>query len=182
LAAYFVAPLLPRFAGRFLVPLVLAAAGIYLGFIDRSGRNLRHFRSLQHAAGLIAVLAALWSVLPSSAQSTLRWTAYSDAALQAAQANAQPLLLDFIADWCIPCHEMEETTFADAEVQEALARFATVRADITAESEATTALTDKYAVKGVPTLILFGTGGQELHRLVGYVGADELLAALQRVP
>lgn len=181
LAAYFVAPLLPRAVARFLVPAVMACAGIYLGFIDGSGRNLRLFRPLQRTAGLVALLTALWTVMPPRAESTIRWTPYSPAALQDARAAGQPSVLDLVADWCIPCHEMDATTFLDSEVQREAQRFAMLRADITTESETTDLLTQQFDVKGVPTIIVFDAAGNEADRMVGYVGPDRLLTALRRV-
>ena len=56
-----------------------------------------------------------------------------------------------------------------------------VKADITEETDATTALTQAYGVKGVPTVILFSAGGGEHQRFVGYVGPDEMLAAMRDV-
>ena len=56
-----------------------------------------------------------------------------------------------------------------------------VKADITAENEETSALVEQYEVKGVPTVILFSPRGDEAHRMVGYVGPDELLAAMRKV-
>jgi thiol:disulfide interchange protein DsbD len=181
LAAYFVAPLLPRSVARLLVPAVMACAGIYLGFIDSSGGNFRLFRPLQRTAGLVALLTALWTVMPPRAESTIRWTPYSAEALQEARAAGRPSVLDLVADWCIPCHEMDATTFLDSEVQREAQRFAMLRADITTENEATTALTEQLDVKGVPTIIVFDAAGNEADRMVGYVGADRLLTALRRV-
>jgi len=181
LAAYFVAPLFPRSVGRLLVPLVVGAAGFYLGFLDRAGRTLRYFRLVQRAAGLSAIAISLWLVQPPAAQTTIRWTPFTTEALELAQAAGQPVLIDFIADWCIPCHEMDGTTFADSDVQIASERFATLRADLTAETPENTALIERYDVKGVPTLLFFDSMGNEAERLVGFVTADDLLSTLQRV-
>lgn len=181
LAAYFVSPLLPKPLGRLTVPIIMAVAGVYLGFIDRSGRNLRLFRPLQRVAGLVALLTAVWIVAPQRAESTIRWTPYSPAALEAARSAGQPAVLDFVADWCIPCHEMDSTTFRDADVQNEAERFAMLRADVTSESDATSALIEQYEVKGVPTIILFDPSGNEAKRLVGYVGEEQLLKAMSEV-
>ncbi len=60
-------------------------------------------------------------------------------------------------------------------------RFVTLRADMTAESDDNTALTEKFQIQGVPTIVLLDTAGNEVDRLVGYVGPEELLARLRRV-
>jgi thiol:disulfide interchange protein DsbD len=181
LAAYFVAPLLPLLLKRLLLPALIFVAGIYLGFIDQSGRRLPHFRSIQRLTGLVAVLIAVWLAVPQRAESAIRWQPYEPASLETAQAARRPAVIDFVADWCIPCHEMERTTFSDADVRQQAERFAMLKADITREDEATTALAEQYQVRGVPTVIFVDSSGTEVHRLVGYVAPDEMLAAMRAV-
>jgi thioredoxin:protein disulfide reductase len=181
MAAYFIAPLLPKTAGRLLLPVLIGAGGIYLGFIDRSGRSVRSFRSIQRVTGIVAVLFAVWGALPQRAESAIRWQPFDVPALESAQRSGRPAIIDFVADWCIPCHEMERTTFTDPAVQEEAERFAMLKADITRENEATSALTDRYGVQGVPTLILLNGAGTEVQRLVGYIPPDELLNTMRAV-
>lgn len=180
LAGYFITPLVPPEIGRLLLPALIAAAGVYLGFIDRSGRRLPYFRSVQRVAGIAAVVVALWTAAPQSAESTIRWQPLNPAGIAAAHTAGQPAVIDFVADWCIPCHEMDASTFVDPDVQAEAARFAMFRADITQESAETAALVDQYEVHGVPTVIFLGSDGRELDRLVGYVGPDEMFDAMRR--
>jgi thioredoxin:protein disulfide reductase len=181
LAAYFVAPLLPKTTSRLLLPLLIGAGGIYLGFIDRSGRSLRYFRSIQRAVGLAAVGMAAWLALPHSAESAIEWQAFDSTGLEVARQAGRPVVLDFLADWCIPCHEMERTTFLDPAVRQEAARFAMLRADITRESEDSSDLVERYDVHGVPTIIFYDSSGTEAQRLVGYVSAEEMLTAMRAV-
>ncbi|MBI3784778.1 MAG: thioredoxin family protein [Deltaproteobacteria bacterium] len=181
LAGYFLTPLLPRSAAHLILPALLAAAGVYLGFIDGSGRGWPRFRMLQRVVGLTALILAIWNAAPPRAESIIRWEPFSTAALATAQAAGHPMIIDFVADWCIPCHEMEATTFVDPDVQNEAARFATLRADMTAESDDNTVLTDKFQIQGVPTILLLDTAGNEIDRLVGYVGPAELLSRLRHV-
>ena len=181
LAAYFIAPLLPQGLSRFVLPSLILVGGIYLGFIDRSGRSLRYFRSIQRLVGVGAVGLAVWIAVPQRAESAIRWEPFAPSSIAAAVRSGRPSLVDFIADWCIPCHEMERTTYTDPAVREQAERFAMFKADITRENDATSDLVDQYAVRGVPTMILIDSSGTEVHRLVGYIGADELVAAMRAV-
>jgi len=181
LAAYFIAPLLPHTVGRLLVPILIGVGGVYLGFIDRSGRSLRYFRSIQRTTGVAAVATAVWFGLPAPAQSAIQWQPFADANLEAARLAGRPAVVDFVAEWCIPCHEMEKTTFTDPQVRREAARFAMLRADITSETDETSALVDRFAVQGVPTLIFVDSSGSEVQRLVGYVGNDEMLATMRGI-
>jgi thioredoxin:protein disulfide reductase len=181
IAAYFIAPLLPRTAGRLLLPVLIGVGGIYLGFIDRSGRGMRSFRSIQRVTGIVAVVFAVWAAMPQRAESAIRWQPFDVPALESARQAGRPAIIDFVADWCIPCHEMEHSTFTDPAVQQEAERFAMLRADITRENDATSALTDRYSVQGVPTLILLNSAGTEVQRLVGYIPPDELLSTMRAV-
>jgi thiol:disulfide interchange protein DsbD len=181
LAAYFISPLLPKAAGRLLLPVVIGAGGIYLGFLDRSGRSVRSFRSIQRLAGIIALAVAVWFALPQRVESAIRWVPFDGSSLAAARSAGRPAIIDFVADWCIPCHEMERTTFVDPQVRREAERFATFKADITRETEETGELVDQYAVRGVPTLIFVDSAGTEVRRLVGYVAPDEMLTVMRGV-
>jgi thiol:disulfide interchange protein DsbD len=181
LAAYFVAPLLPPGVSRLLLPGLIAVAGIYLGFIDRSGRSLPYFRSLQQLTGVGAVGLAVWVALPPPAGSAIHWQQFAATRIEAARHAGRPALVGFVAEWCIPCHEMERTTYADAAVRAEAQRFDMFKADITRETEETEELAERYSVHGVPTVILIDSGGAEVHRLVGYTGPAEMLAAMRGV-
>jgi thiol:disulfide interchange protein DsbD len=105
-----------------------------------------------------------------------------DAALAQAKSEQRPVLLDFYADWCVACKEMESYTFNTAAVRSALAGVVLLQADVTANDEADRALLARFGLFGPPTTILFGAGGEELMaaRAVGFVSADEYAARLRK--
>jgi thiol:disulfide interchange protein DsbD len=105
-----------------------------------------------------------------------------DRELQAAQAAGKPAMLDFYADWCVSCKEMEKYTFSVPEVQQDLAGFVLLKADVTANSEADQALFRRFGVYGPPTTAFFGLHGRECRafRLVGFVKAEDFRAHLAR--
>jgi len=181
LAGYFITPLLPAFASRLLLPVLIGAGGLYLGFIDRSGHHLRYFRPLQRVTGVVALIAAVWLGMPQRAESSIRWQPFSGEGVESAHDAGRPVVIDFVADWCIPCHEMDQTTFADPKVRAEAERFEMFRADITQETDDNTELTDRYRVRGVPTIIVLDDAGTEVKRLAGYIGGEELLQVMRNV-
>jgi thiol:disulfide interchange protein DsbD len=180
-AAHFIAPLLPALVSRLLLPILMAVAGVYLGFLDPAGRHLRYFRPVRRIAGIAVMALAIWVALPQTAESTIRWLPFDTNSVTGARMAGRPALVDFVADWCIPCHEMERTTYTDSAVRSEAARFEMFKADITLETEPVLALVDQYRVQGVPTVILVDSSGTEVRRLVGYVGPEEMLAAMRRI-
>ena len=105
-----------------------------------------------------------------------------DRELAAAKAAGQPAMLDFYADWCVSCKEMEKYTFSVPEVQKDLAGYVLLKADVTANNEADQALFRRFGVYGPPTTAFFGAHGRECRpfRLVGYVKADDFRSHLAR--
>jgi thiol:disulfide interchange protein DsbD len=98
-----------------------------------------------------------------------------DRELAAASAAGKTAFLDFYADWCVSCKEMEAYTFTDAEVQSELANTVWLQADVTANDEADQELLERFGVFGPPTIIFFGTDGQQRHgyEVVGYMKAAD---------
>jgi thiol:disulfide interchange protein DsbD len=92
-----------------------------------------------------------------------------------ARAAGRPVMLDFYADWCVSCKEMERYTFTDPGVQGALAHAVLIQADVTANDAEDQALLRRFGILGPPTIVFFGTDGQERrdYRVVGFQPAGE---------
>jgi thioredoxin:protein disulfide reductase len=177
LALHFATTLLPAMVVRVAWAVLLATAGIVLGFVGAIGTPF--VRMVRGAAGAAVVVFGLSGLLIAETASPMVWTPYSDDALKAATAAGRPVLIDFQAEWCLPCREMERTTFRDPEVVDASRAFTNLLADVTEQDEAAEALMQRYTVPGVPTYVLLGPDGTERRRFVGYVPAAELLEALR---
>lgn len=98
-----------------------------------------------------------------------------DREIAAASASGKTVLLDFYADWCVSCKEMEAYTFTDADVQAALSNTVWLQADVTANDEVDQALLSRFGVFGPPTIIFFGRDGAQRngYEVVGYMKAEE---------
>jgi thiol:disulfide interchange protein DsbD len=113
-------------------------------------------------------------------QKTLQFTRIKtvedlDRAVAAATATGRPVMLDFYADWCVSCKEMERYTFTDAGVQAALEGAVLLKADVTANDEADQALLKRFEIFGPPTIAFWGPDGIERknYRVVGFMKAEE---------
>ncbi|MDH3614555.1 MAG: protein-disulfide reductase DsbD [Gammaproteobacteria bacterium] len=98
-----------------------------------------------------------------------------DRELAAASVAGKTAMLDFYADWCVSCIEMEEYTFTDAGVQAALSNTVLLQADVTKNDDEDKALLERFGVFGPPTIIFFGTDGQQRrgYEVVGYMKAKD---------
>ncbi|WP_144151201.1 protein-disulfide reductase DsbD [Paraburkholderia sp. BCC1885] len=100
---------------------------------------------------------------------------------QAVKTAAQPAMLDFYADWCVSCKEMEKFTFSDPRVHARLQQLNLLRADITANNPDDQALLKRFKLFGPPGIIFFDHSGAEVLRVVGYESADTFLHSLDRL-
>ena len=105
-----------------------------------------------------------------------------DRELANAASQGKTAMLDFYADWCVSCKEMEAYTFTDAGVQAALSNSVLVQADVTANDAEDQALLQRFGVFGPPTIIFFGADGQQRHgyEVVGYMKSNDFIKHVQK--
>lgn len=183
LAAYFLKPLLPGPWGDWLLALTLGLGGLYLLVIARPGQELPAIDRFMRLASAALIVAGVL-LAPARAggdRAELPWKPYDEAAVTAAIGSGQGVVLDFYADWCLPCKELDKLTFTEARVAPRLGQMALFKVDLTSSTPATDALRARYNVAGVPTIVFY-RGGREIDgtRLTGFENADAFLRRLDR--
>ena len=142
--------------------------------------------------GVLLLGVALWMVIPLLGTrigtngphfERVASTAALDQALAKAVADGRPVLLDFYADWCVSCVEMEKNVFPTPAVKAALEKGVLLRADVTQNTSEDQALLARFSLFGPPGTIFFGSDGREISdgRLVGYVPQQQFLDHLDKV-
>jgi thiol:disulfide interchange protein DsbD len=186
MAVYFLEPLLPGDIFYFMTLGVLAiVAGIYLGWLDKNtGR--KGFNITRKVVASLLIILGIFFVLPkeSAAGHHINWQTYTPASLQKAKEQQKLIIIDFYADWCIPCKELEKFTFSDPRIIDQSQEFVAFKADLTHyQAEETNKLRKEYQIKGVPTIVFIGKDGNELTklRLTEFVNADQFLETMQAV-
>ena len=92
------------------------------------------------------------------------------------------MLIDFYADWCAACIELDEKTWVVSSVQDEAKRFVTIKMDFTnTDDPAVKAFSDKYKITGMPTVIFLDADGDEQTRFVGFKPADDVLPIMKSV-
>jgi thiol:disulfide interchange protein DsbD len=182
--AYLVKPLLPPSVIKdSLLFLVMIMAGIHLGWMDKTGQQGKRFGFIKKSLGtVIALTGTVFWLSAIQPEQGVAWQPYSQEAMVAAKDAQKPVMLDFYADWCLPCKELDHRTFADERVVALSQDFARLRLDLTRRQPYQNKILRHYRVRGVPTVIFFNSKGTELTdlRVEAFVKADDFAARMQR--
>ena len=208
LAIWMLSRMLPGIVTMSLWALLAIMTGVFLGGLTTLGSDSTAGQKLGKGFGIVALvygLAMFLGVLAGGSNplkplealtaargpergggvsdahapfKRLETSAGLDREIAAAAAAGKSVLLDFYADWCVSCKEMEAFTFPAPEVRAALSDTVMLQADVTANDAQDKALLDRFGVFGPPTIIFFGTDGQQRHgyEVVGYMKARDFAA------
>ena len=200
-ALWIISPIIPMAAQMLGWASLLIVPAVFLRALDPLPRRATEWQRLGKAIGIILLLtgAAMLAGALSGARDPLRplasfgqsggrieapvlpFEALRPSELDARIAAAkQPVLLDFYADWCVACKEMDHDTFADPRVRAKLSGWLLLRIDMTAYSPEDEALLTRFGLFGLPGVVFFDPEGKELSaaRIVGYQNADDFLESL----
>ena len=185
---------------------LLIFSGVYLGALDSLNVDTSGYRRFFKSLGIVllawGVLSLIGSAsgardifqplqglsLGSTKQPALNFQMVSseaelDAKIALATQQGRWVMLDYYADWCISCKEMERDTFSDVSVIQALSQVVLLKADVTKNNVDDKALLSRFGLIGPPATLFFGPDQQErkAFRIVGYKNASEFIAHLQTV-
>jgi thiol:disulfide interchange protein DsbD len=203
-AVWTISPLIPTIAQMLCWSALLIISGIYLHAIDPLPHGASGFRKLWKGVGVIALLIGVALLVgglsggrdllqPLSGLRTraggeeaqtpfVRVTSVAELDRTLAHAG-KPVMLDFYADWCVSCKEMERLTLRDEEIKKRLGRMLLLQVDVTANSAEDTALLKRFGLFGPPGIIFFDRKGKEIEgsRTIGYRSAERFLPILDQV-
>ncbi len=208
-AWWMLSPVLPAWVGVLGWSVLAALSAVLLGAFERLPDGVALGAAIRKALGLLLALAAvIWLVgLASGGRSLLQPLQHLVATGTAVQAESptakptfelvasvaeldrrlaastRPVMLDFYADWCVSCKEMELFTFSDPTVAQKMGRMLLLKADVTANNADDRALLKRFNLFGPPGIIFFAPGGREIQssRVVGFQNAEQFGAILDDV-
>jgi thiol:disulfide interchange protein DsbD len=169
-----------------LVIIGIVAGGLSLSFHGPLGEKLRKALALVFVVGGGYGIVAWVLAVPAPAQAhqaELQWIHGEVPGVAAAKAAQKPAFLDFYADWCLPCKELDIKTFHQPEVMRELSRFQLVKVDCTKgdDDPVVVETQERYGAATLPTLVMIGADGKVQKKIDHFVEKDELLQALRSV-
>ena len=205
-AIWFISRVVPPVVELYLWAALLIVTAIYMGALDQLKEDAS-WRRLWKGMGIIMLVYGVVLLIGASGGSNsvlrplqgiarlsgggeaaqaehtlpfkrIKSLADLNAELQQAGMNGEHVMLDFYADWCVSCKEMEAYTFPDPAVQSALKNVVLLQADVTANDDADNELMSNFNIVGPPAILFFGKDSRELkpYRVVGFKEADEFAA------
>jgi thioredoxin:protein disulfide reductase len=192
-ALYIVSPVLPPILPMFGWAALLIFSGVFLRAFDSLPADAHASYRVFKAIGILLMLAGATILIGALAGSRnplqplagLHTEAppatpvfariHNNAELDAQiGASKLPVILDFYADWCVSCREMEDKTFTDSAVATRMAGFTLLRADVTANTPDDRALLKRFGLYAPPGILFFAPGGQEIdsQRVIGFMDAE----------
>lgn len=209
LSIWIVSPVIPSAVHMLLWAALLIVSAIYLHAIDPLPHNASGFRKLWKGVGVIALLVgvALLVGALSGGRDVLqplaglrgagasqaepggsgvqfqRVRSLTELNQRIAQAGGRPVMLDFYADWCVSCKEMERFTFSDPKVRDRMSQMVLLQADVTASTDEDEQLLKRFGLFGPPGILFFGPSGKEIEtmRVIGFQPAERFIGALEGV-
>lgn len=205
-ALWLISPLLPATAQMTGWALLLIIPAVHLHALDPLPTHASHRARFWKGIGIVMLITGATLLIGALANARDPWrpldglrnetrqekaertlpftrvTSLADLSIKQQQAG-KPTMLDFYADWCVACKEMERFTFSDPRVQAKLAQWSLLQADVTANSTDDQALLQRFALFGPPGIIFFDPSGKEIDgiRIVGFQDADEFLNTLEHL-
>ena len=208
IAIYLISPIIPAWVNMLLWATLLIGSAVYLSAIDPLPEKASGWKRLWKSLGVVLLVGGLALIVGMLAGSRdllqpldvfkggagggagtvqqkglafekVKDIAELDARLAAAKADGKTVMLDFYADWCVSCIEMERFTFSDAKVQARLANTVLLKADVTANTDADKALLKRFGLFGPPGIIFWTSDGtQSDYKVIGFEKTDKFLASI----
>jgi len=185
MAGYLLLPIIPGTVSRtMLLGLVMAAAGLHMGWLDREGNHQRSFSFIKKGVGVVLIAAAVvfWFAPFGGHGPGVQWQPFTPERLAAAKKVQKPVMLDFYADWCSPCRALEKDVFTNPEVVKLSEQFVNLKVDLTKRHPDQDILQKRYHIRGVPTVLFFNKeGGEEKSlRVEAYIGSGEMTKRMRQ--
>lgn len=180
MAIYFLNPILPKGIQAYTLPIFGILAIVILFFMDKEANKVKGFRIFKIIFSVAVIAVSIYALIPQKKLEP-EWQTFTLEKYEASIKNNEKMIIDFYADWCIPCKELDAITFANPKVVEKTQEFSCYKVDMTETmNEATEKYRDKFKIVGMPTVLIIDSQGNEVERITGFVNAEEFLKVINK--
>lgn len=185
LALYTAQPLIPSDTYKVLFPFYLIVAGIYLIIIDKKGMNAAGYTKIKYVIAIGSIIVGSMNLELEKQQNiskNLEWQElHSLQQIESSIKNSgeKPTIIDFYADWCAQCKELDKYTYVDPKVIELSKKFNNIKIDLTKENKE---ISDKFKILGLPVVAFINKNGNEITelRVTGFLKPDEFITIMEK--
>ncbi|MDQ3193969.1 MAG: thioredoxin domain-containing protein [Bacteroidota bacterium] len=167
-------PLIPKNVFKVIFPLYVLLSGAYLILLDRKGSSSIVYSKIKYLLAVFAIVLGTWMLKPAEINDTVNWKILTsvESIDQSVSSENKPVMIDFYADWCAQCKELDEYTYTNPEIVELSKSINTIKVDLTKENDG---ITNKYKIKGLPVVVFLNSEGQEYEdlRVTGFLKPEE---------
>lgn len=167
-------PLISKSVFKIIFPAYIIFSGVYLILFDKKGYTSKVFSKIKYFIAISAIVLGTWMLKPNESAQEVKWKMLNslESIEQSINSENKPVMIDFYADWCAQCKELDEYTYKNPEIAELSKSLNTIKVDLTKENQS---ITDKFNIKGLPVVVFMNPKGEELKdlRVTGFLKPEE---------
>lgn len=182
MAIYTMEPLFSKEVFAVVFPGYIILSGIYLLMFSKKGNSSQVFIKIKYIFAIAAIMVGTWGLKPEGAGERLEWKDLNSVSEieRSIESEDKPVMIDFHADWCAQCKELDQYTYTDSEIIDLSKSFNNIKIDLTRENKE---ITDKYEIRGLPVVLFTNSKGEEIRelRVTGFLNPEEFKKIMNSV-
>ena len=176
-------PIIPDDIFDIVFPLYIILSGVYLLLFSKKGQSSVGFTKVKYLIAIAALIYGTWHLKPTNTEGgevEFAWQTSVGQIDSSITVTGKPVMIDFWAEWCAQCKELDEYTYTDQEIIDLSKSFNNIKIDLTQENDA---ISDKFDIKGLPVVIFMDSKGNEIRdlRVTGFLEPKEFKKKLESV-
>lgn len=182
MALYTVLPLISEEYSSLISGIYMILAGAYLILIDKKGANSVVYTKIKYVIAIAGIIWGAFMLKPAESAFDVKWQMMNSLSSmeKSISDNKKPVMIDFYADWCAQCKELDKYTYTDKEVSELSGAFNNIKVDLT---KSIPEIESKFGIRGLPVVVFMNSKGEEFKelRVTGFLKPDEFIPLMKKV-
>jgi thiol:disulfide interchange protein DsbD len=180
MALYTILPLAPESVATVVMGAYLIFACAYLILIDKKGANSKVYTKIKYIIAIAGIIWGAFTLKPQERTYEVDWQNINSLEMiqKSIKDNNKPVMIDFYADWCAQCKELDKYTYTDKEVSELSKSFNNIKIDLT---KAIPEIETKFEIRGLPVVVFMNSKGEEFRelRVTGFLKPEEFITKMK---